>query len=768
MMPLRSHPHLRLGEHIAQVIEAMEGIFQWHSQEVVTDSLRRNCNLLARLHDLGKGTRAFQEYIADPPAYRGDREEKSHTPLSLLLTLCLAQCQNWDAGQTLALAASARGHHSRFPTLEELRKVGLGETPRLLKRQCAMLNLQALEQETGMDLMNISLDGRPWAMAKRYLDNVIKPLVEVPIEDASRMRLRAQLLFSILLEADKAFLAVSDPMVRLRRPRRVWDPTWVDKRIGTPGPSLMNEPRQSARSTLIHQMNRPGPERIFSLTAPTGMGKTLLAATWALSERQRIAKETGVSPKIIVVLPFLSIIDQTAREYEALLKQGAADIDGSWFLTFHSLADRVYGEDLEESAEGFFVETWRTELVITTYDQFLLTLVDTGARYQMRFHNLCDALVIMDEVQSLPCRLWKPLEMLLKSLVEIGNSRILLMSATLPAFVSGTRALLPDCKNYFRSLRCYRLHLRIHEKMLLQDFVAEACDRLPGWLAEGRRVLITLNTRRSARRVRDALEAAWPPEFCEVPLLFISADVTPLDRLKTIHRIAAGDPCLVVSTQCVEAGVDIDLDCVIRDFAPLDSLIQIAGRCNRGGRRERGGVEIVDLVAKNGRRFSEMIYDDIHLQETWSLLRGLEFLDEEQVLEMSNGYFAALACKMNLGQEHLLRFARWEKDVPIREILRGKEKEQYAFVVVEQDPELRSEMEAAAATEDRWRRREAWRRLAGRIARVSVSVFARRGFDPQDIADFWCEQWILREGYYDSSRGLILPDDQDDGGALIL
>ena len=119
--------------------------------------------------------------------------------------------------------------------------------------------------------------------------------------------------------------------------------------------------------------------------------------------------------------------------------------------------------------------------------------------------------------------------------------------------------------------------------------------------------------------------------FSNIPLLFLSADVTPLDRLDAIKTIKKGNPCIVVSTQCIEAGVDIDMDFVIRDFAPFDSLIQIAGRCNRNGRISRPAtVEVVDLSNEQGKRYSDMVYDDVHLQVTRQLIEHIEEIEEKK------------------------------------------------------------------------------------------------------------------------------------------
>lgn len=758
-MALHSHPDLLLKEHIHQVSAAMEALMAWHSRAVITPHIRDAAQYIIRLHDAGKGNTAFQEYIASPESYRGDRQLKSHAQLSALFALLFAAKQDFSPSDALAIAAAAYGHHTSLPPLEALRDLGYDSNK--LKRQCAIIEPTAVEEEISLPIGELSLAERPWSKTKKFLDNYVEPYIRaLPLAEAVNLRLQAQLLFSLLLEADKALLAVKNPDDYLKRVRKEWSPEWVEKRIGSPAKTPINDLRMGARRAVLQNLQNG--DHIFSLTAPTGVGKTLLAASWALENRKRLAIETGVAPKIIVVLPFLSIIDQTVQEYEKLLSFGEEKPEGDWFLTYHSLSDRQYRRhsqvfDLEEdSHESFFIDTWRTELVITTYDQFLLALMSPKARHQMRFHNLCDALIIIDEVQSLPCCLWKPLAGLLNALTKVGNSRVLLMSATLPPFVDNALPLLPGYQDLFRAFGRYKIKPRLAEKLTLEIFVQEINERIPDWLACNQRVLITLNTRRSARFIRDAIEQYLIKADSQTPLFFISADVTPRDRRAAIEQIKHGLPCLVMSTQCIEAGVDIDMDVVIRDFAPLDSIIQVAGRCNREGTRPRCEVEIIELCTENGRSYSSFIYEEIHLNHTRSILAGIDELKEEDIFNPSDSYFLALSQNKRLGEEHLEHLARWQEGEPVRTLLRGEEKEQHTFLVIEQDPLLEQKLEAAYSIENHWRRREALRQLAGRIAKCSVSVFAKRGFEPQKIADNCCGQWLLRPGYYDSSRGLDL------------
>jgi len=783
MTGLRSHPDLLLTEHVRQVKKALAGIWQLHSRQVISPDVQRLSNLLVDLHDLGKGSRQFQEYIIDPDSFNGDPQEKAHTPLSTVLTLLLGQKNSWAPLDSLLLAMCANAHHGAFRCLPAKSFVDVftsskwlddfsgGRTARILKKQLPSLDRVALTSSSHIDLEQIDLSSKCVRIAADYLRYELMVNFHVlSLDQKIGFRLRTQFLFSLLLEADKAFLAVSDPGNLFLLERKEWLPEWIDEYLADVPKTATNRLRMSARDTVQNKIGDLKNQRICSLTAPTGLGKTLLAATWALESRIRIAADKGPVPKIILVLPYLSIIDQTAKVYGKLLNKAGQSADGSWLLACHSLADRHYADWLEAEDQPFFVDTWRSELIITTYDQFLMTLLDTHARHQMRFHNLCDALVIMDEVQSIPCRLWRLLDAALRELASSWNSRILLMSATLPPFVSETFPLLDTYQEYFESFERYELRIQTQRKVTISGFCEELQDQLEEWLENGTRVLITLNTRRCAQRAYDHLADVWPEVFSRTPLLLLSADITPKDRLDKIEIIKQQNPCIVVSTQCIEAGVDIDMDHVIRDFGPWDSIVQVAGRCNREGKQsERSQVRVVDLISENGRSYAEMIYDPVALQVTRQLISGSDVINEEEILEFSDAYFKGLNERKDTGQLHLDRFTDWQEDLSIRELLRGQDSEQYTFLVVEQDPEVMDEMVAADRIKDRWQRKEAWRKLSGRIARISVNLYGRRGFRPEEIANLAFGHWILRSGFYTSARGIDIARDLigSDGHSLV-
>jgi CRISPR-associated endonuclease/helicase Cas3 len=777
---LLSHyqPTLQLRQHVAQVRAAAEYLFAAHSSS--TRARRpESAALLAALpgsHDLGKGSAAFQDYIRAPDEYRGEAHAKEHSALSAALALLWAKAQGWEALPALALTQIVAGHHSGFASLGDLEhRLRLEEDDALLE-QWAGLDKQALEAATGLKLPasdDAFEEARRWLFRRQRIEERLHAL---PLAEAIRFRLWTQFLFSLLLEADKVFLALREENLRRyyqqTRPRLA--PEWVDARLRQLPDRPLNALRQTLRARIL--AGAWADHRCCTLTLPTGTGKTLLAATWALTQRERLAN-AGPPPRIIIALPFLSIVDQTEQEYRRLLGQDPTRArQTERLLASHSLSHREYeleGARLGTAYTRFYLDTWRAEIIVTTFDQLLLALFAPGARHQMRFHALMDALIVLDEVQTLPCRLWDLADQGLRALTEEGNSRILLMSATQPALLSGARELAGEpaqVASIFAAFRRYRLMFRHREPEELATFIDALMPRLIDCRERGQRVLLTFNTRACAKAVWRAVNEGLP----ETPVWLISADVTPRDRLASLAALKALSPGaagVVVSTQTIEAGVDIDMDLVIRDFAPLDALIQVAGRCNRHNRLgEHGGrIEIVSLTTAKGRPYADMIYDSVLLDITRETLAETpDMVGEEAILALSQRYFARVKARKNTGADLTDAFARWEKLPNIQTLLRGNVKQIDFLALTDDEAWLSQALAEALTTDDRWERREALRARAADVQQRTVSLYARPGFYAEDYADALGPFWLLRPGYYQSDSGLTLGLDEETPATCIL
>jgi CRISPR-associated endonuclease/helicase Cas3 len=769
---IKSHPDLPLEKHLQQVKEIVLELLENKKVSfaflgIGKEHLKALIEKAALLHDIGKATTFFQERIRTGKEWPNG--EHWHTGLSTILAYepLINYCKENKLNETLALAPllAILYHHSELS--RNLPNDSVMEN-RLNAFKGEIINSQPLREFGLTDNVN-SLNPTGIDCG---IEDLFSDISSFTDEQKIEFRLLTLFIYSLLLEADKAYLAVKDKSLYQRKPIAI-DSDTVDlykaEKFKNKRASI-NKDRENAYNEVLSTLDDIDlNNHIYSLTLPTGMGKTLLAASWAIKLRNKIQNDLGFVPQVIVALPFLSIIDQTANEYENFLKNPSEE----WFLRTHSLSSFEFNGYEPNTAE-FFVNIWKSQIIMTTFDQLLYAFLSFQPKYLMRFHNLLNSIMIMDEVQALPPHLWHPFSTFIKYITDIGNSYILLMSATQPQFIESAKELVPTLKigepvkgveRYFEKLSRYRLLLKHKETMTIDDFINNLIEALHKNGED--KIMIVLNTRDSAKRVYQSLKnVAGDRET-----YFLSSYVIPAERLKRIDKIKNSKRALVITTQCIEAGVDIDMDYIIRDFGPLDSIIQVAGRCNREGEKATKTVEIVRLYDPNAvsnfcpsGEFNAMVYDRLSIDATADILnkeaKSNEIL-ESKVFSIARQYFNELRRK-DLGSNRtqcLLDFSyKYLKngkhhDFNIKSELRG-ELRQYNLIVENSVPELRDEIEQIFGEDlDRWERRRRLKGLASKIAMNSISVNAYK-FNPDDISDKGKGNfYFLKSQYYDEEIG---------------
>lgn len=334
------------------------------------------------------------------------------------------------------------------------------------------------------------------------------------------------------------------------------------------------------RACLQAAADRPG---VFRLASPTGSGKTISAGGFALHH----AAAHGLR-RVIVAVPFLTITEQNARVYRDLLEVPEA---GNVVLEHHS------GADLDQPGRRWAklaAENWDAPFVVTTTVRLFESLFDRRPAAMRRLHRLAGAVIVLDEVQSLPHQMLVPILDALRSLVSHFGTTVLLASATQPDFwfLSPWHALaateiVPDPAALVSALRRAEFDWRLEPG---QDLAALAADA-----ALNRQAMVVVNTTADARTVFGAWYGAVPGGAA----WHLSTRMCAAHRRRALaavrRRLAEAEPVLLVSTQLIEAGVDIDFPVVYRVIAPADSLLQAAGRANREGNLPcPGKVIIVD------------------------------------------------------------------------------------------------------------------------------------------------------------------------------
>ena len=397
-----------------------------------------------------------------------------------------------------------------------------------------------------------------------------------------------RLAFSALVDADS--LDTEAHKLGRHSPRRpaappageLWD-MYLDYvgRQPPPDPSGVNAVRREVHDACVAAAE--GPQGVYRLAVPTGGGKTRSGLAFAL----RHCAAHGLR-RVVVAVPFTSITQQTAAVYRDIFGAGPT------VLEHHSAAhpaDREGEEDgfaADAVWERLAAENWDAPIVVTTTVQLFDSLFSNRRGRTRKLHNLARSVIILDEAQALPIRLLAPILSSLRQLVDLAGCTVVLSTATQPAFdlipefaAAGAREIVPGHADHFRRLRRVRYEWRADR--------ANRWEEIAGLMAGEQQALAIVNTKRHARELLDALQQQVGAGggnggggVAHLSTLLCGAHRTAaLNEIR--RRLGAGDACRVVSTQVVEAGVDLDFPVVLRAEAPLDSVIQAAGRCNREG-----------------------------------------------------------------------------------------------------------------------------------------------------------------------------------------
>jgi len=303
----------------------------------------------------------------------------------------------------------------------------------------------------------------------------------------------------------------------------------------------------------------------FSLHAPTGSGKTISGGLWAAGH----AVHSGLR-RIVYVAPYRTIIDQTSDVYAGIF--GDENV-----LPHHSTADFWTGSGEEEKLQRQLAENWDVPVVVTTSEQFFESLYSGRPGAARKLHNLVNSVIVVDEPQALPLHLLTPCMAALKALVSQFGCSVLFMSATVPTLqdsrllgdVSVTNVLDED----FISARRVTVNIDRFRSCYWSD--------VSRFMSETSQSLAIANTKAGALRIYRGLPV--------MSRTYLSTWLCPAHRRKVVAKIKtllqSGAKCHVASTQVIEAGVDLDFpDVLLREKAPLDSLLQAFGRCNRNGK----------------------------------------------------------------------------------------------------------------------------------------------------------------------------------------
>jgi len=459
-----------------------------------------------------------------------------------------------------------------------------------------------------------------------------------------------ELLYSILLDSDKKEASKSQYITTQLIDKEIVN-TFVNEKFNIIG-STMNELRSDFYKIVDKNVESIDlSKNIYSITVPTGFGKTLASFNFAIKLMNRIESTQHLKyiPRIIYSLPFTTIIEQNHRVFFDVLKVKYDMQEGksnNILLSHHHLSDIRYSssqseDDIRVEDALFYIENWDSQIIVTTFIQLFMSFINNKNKTLKRFHKIANSIIILDEIQAIPPKHYSLIRNIFFAMANYFNTYFLFVTATKPLLVESEECveLVEKNQNYFSNMDRIDLYLEhTHPETIdsfflrLKQFIQERC--------KDKSAMIICNTIKSSKNIFSLLKNE---EFIQnnFKLIYLSTNIIPKERLKKIDDIKSNPKNkIIVTTQLVEAGVDIDINFVFRDFSPISSINQSCGRCNRNF-LSKGEVHLINLIdEKNKIEYNSYIYDNILIDISKNILKEYDsIIPESKFLTISNKYF---------------------------------------------------------------------------------------------------------------------------------
>ena len=629
--------HIRKKDKKEQSVkEHLLSVSQIASSNASKIGLAKAGELIGLLHDLGKHCKAFQDYLGSATGLINQDEDEyvDSKGLKGKIDHSTAGAQyiwNFAKGEKLQIQFAAQflslciaSHHSGL--IDCLTVDGENDFERRINKADDKTHLKEVSNKTEGEIIgkiNILLND------PECFGGVLKALKQIAKKEQSensvktqfQIGLMARMLFSCLIDADRLntanfenpedaqkrqfgdYLSWEVLIERLEEKLRIFDDKYEKNKVDDIR-KLVSE------ACLSRSLDKTG---VFTLTVPTGGGKTLASLRFALHHANKHKLD-----RIIYVIPFTSIIDQNAQVVREILETNRSE-DGRVVLEHHSNLI----PEIQNWKNKILTENWDAPVIYTTSVQLLETLFSGGTRSARRMHQLANSVLVFDEIQTLPIKTVHMFCNAINYLTNHCNSSVVLCTATQPLLnkVDDTKGrinfdtsneIMPDIEALFKDLK----RVEVIDSTKPQGWETEEIAALAiEQTTDSGSCLIIVNTKNNAQAIYSACS-----KLTDFPVYHLSTSMCPAHRMEKLteirEKLESNEELICVSTQLIEAGVDVDFGSVIRFVAGLDSIAQAAGRCNRNGRRDVGKVFVINpenekidslVDIKEGKEVSERI-----------------------------------------------------------------------------------------------------------------------------------------------------------------
>ncbi|SMD45357.1 CRISPR-associated helicase, Cas3 family [Aquiflexum balticum DSM 16537] len=659
-----SHDDRTLQEHLAGLKIVADYLLEEKVQTLYSkEDLKSLVYRLISYHDLAKASIFFQLYLSNALVLKGNGHLKfTINELKLFLDSNIPKIQEWTDSPELKEHAHF-GAWTFLSTVELSQRYNLDNmiSMKILKRHHGYLRdfgLATINPTNHKNQFRIIEDNIEYSKVENLLNSIGLPFcipniteildgfkllqfkkLEIALAENQDPSYYFKTLFtySFLLSADKGDVMLKDKSFqRTNINSEVIDQFKSSKLSGS---YKINELREKAYTTAIENVEKFGNQNFFSITLPTGLGKTFTAYKSALLLKEKFAPKA----RIVYCLPFTSIIDQNGNLFKEILTNSSFK-EGLIGIHHHlAVPENKDQNEIDYPEWEYFIAGWQKEITISTFVQLWESIFANHNKELRKFHNLVNSIIILDEVQAINPTLLPALEFVMESMATFFDTKFILVTATQPIIMPlKTKELcLFESSDYFFK----RMNRTLLDKSLLSAghiTEEELVDHIySDFVKSPQSILVICNTIRYSQKVFEILTE----KLKNKDLFYLSASIIPYSREVLLNKyisplLKKKRSFILVSTQVIEAGVDVDFDLVYRDFAPLSSINQAAGRCNRNSTKNISKVKLF-------RSGKEKIYDPTLLSVTEKTLEKYHTeIPESKYFELNKAYFSGIKDKV--------------------------------------------------------------------------------------------------------------------------